>query len=183
MRLTIALLATLALAVPVSAQDDTEAYVWPTPQISDDVSALPAPVRATRQALINAARTGDIAALGPIIEAQEFPPNVSFGEVDDTLDYLKFASEDDDGRQILGLLIDLLDQPYAFYPDSGGETSYIWPYLSEIDPNALTPDQQVDAYRLLNTEQIEELKEFGAWYYWRVYISETGEWTVFVAGD
>ncbi len=183
MRLSIAFAATLALAMPAIAQDEPEAYVWPTPQISDDISALPDNVRATRAALINAARTGDIEKLRPIIEDQEFPPNVSFGEFDDALDYLKFASEDDDGRQILGLLVDLLDQPYAFYPDSGGETTYIWPYLSEIDPNDLTPAQQVDAYRLLNTEQIEELKEFGAWYYWRLYISETGEWTVFVAGD
>lgn len=183
MRLTIAFAAALTLALPTLAQEEPEAYVWPTPQISDDISALPEPVQATRQALINAARSGDIAALQSIIDAQGSPPNVSFGNPDDALAYLKDVSEDDDGRQILGLLVDLFDQPYAFYPDSGGETSYIWPYLSEIDPNAMTPDQQVDAYRLLNTEQIEELKEFGAWYYWRLYISETGEWTVFVAGD
>ncbi len=183
MRFAIAFATAFTLALPAFAQEEPDAYVWPTPQISDDISALPVNVQATRAALINAARTGDIEKLRPIIEEQEFPPNVSFGEFDDPLDYLKFASEDDDGRQILGLLVDLLDQPYAFYPDSGGEITYIWPYLSEIDPNALTPDQQVDAYRLLNTAQLEEMKEFGAWYYWRLYIKETGEWTVFVAGD
>lgn len=183
MRLQLALAATIALSLPAFAQDADEQYVWPTPEISDDISALPEPVRATRQALIDAARSGDIEALQAIIAAQNGPPNVSFGTPDDAVAYLKDVSEDDEGRQILGLLVDLFDQPYAFYPDSGGATNYIWPYLAEMDPNNLTPEQQVDAYRLLDSEEIEELKQFGAWYYWRTVISESGEWSAFVAGD
>lgn len=183
MRMSIAFAATLALAMPAIAQEEPAAYVWPTPEVSSDISALPEAVQATRQKLIDAARTGDIEALQAVIDAQEVPPNVSFGDPDDAVKYLKDVSEDDEGRQILGLLLDLFDQPYAFYPDSGGETNYIWPYLAEMDPSALTPEQQVDTYRLLNTEQIEELKQFGGWYYWRTIITETGEWTAFVAGD
>jgi len=174
---------TLALSAPAFAQDAAEEIVWPLPEISDDFSALPEPVQAKRQALIEAARTGDIEHLRPIIEAQDTPPNVSFGNPDDPLASLKDASEDDEGRQILGLLLDLFDQPYAFYPDSGGQTHYIWPYLAEIDPNALSPEQQVDAYRLLDSEQIAELQKMGAWYYWRIVISESGNWSAFVAGD
>lgn len=183
MRLQLALAATIALSLPAFAQDADEPYMWPTPEISDDISALPEPVRAKRQALIDAARSGDIAALQSIIDAQDSPPNVSFGNPDDALAYLRDVSEDDDGRQILGLLVDLFDQPYAYYPDSGGETNYIWPYLAEIDPSALTPEQQVDAYRLLDSEAIEELKQMGAWYYWRTIINENGQWSAFVAGD
>lgn len=176
-----ALVAALTLAVaPALAQDD---YVWPVPQISADPATLPEAARATRQALIEAARTGDIEALRPIIEAQEFPPTFSFGDTEDGIGYLKEISEDAAGRQLLGLLIDLLDQPFAYHPDSGGETYYIWPYLAELDPSALTPEQIVDAYRLLDTKQIAELQEMGAWYYWRVLISESGEWAAFVAGD
>lgn len=181
MRLAPVLAATLALCAPGFAQE--EEWVWPTPEISSDISALPAPVQATRQALIDAARSGNIEALKPIIDAQDYPPNVSFGDPDDALAYLKDVSEDDEGRQILGLMLDLFDQPYAFHPDSGGETYYIWPYLAEVDPNALTPEQEVDAYRLLNSEQIAELQNFGGWYYWRLFISESGEWSAFVAGD
>lgn len=181
MRLTIALAAALALSAPSLAQD--EEWVWPVPEISADISALPEPVQATRQALIDAARTGDIEALRPIIDAQQFPPNVSFGDPEDAVAYLKEVSEDEDGRQVLGLLLDLFDQPYAFHPDREGETYYIWPYLAELDPNALTPEQLVDAYRLIDSEEIENLKDFGGWYYWRVFISESGEWAAFVAGD
>ena len=174
------ILAIAALTTPAFAQDD---YVWPTPEISSDLSVLPEPVRAKREALIEAARSGDIEALKSIIDAQEAAPRVSFGDPDDPIAYLKGASEDDEGRQILGLLVDLLDQPFAWYPDSGGQANYIWPYLSELDPTSLTPEQAVDAYRLLNTEQLQELKDIGAWYYWRLYITEDGEWTAFVAGD
>ncbi len=180
MRLTAALAAVI-VCTPAIAQEAE--WVWSVPEISSDISALPAPVQATRQKLIDAARSGDIAALKPIMDAQKYPPNVSYGAPDDALAYLRDVAEDDDGRQILGLMLDLFDQPYAFHPDSGGETYYIWPYLAEIDPNALTPEQTVDAYRLLNSEQIEELKQFGGWYYWRIFISETGEWSAFVAGD
>lgn len=180
MRLAPALAALFVLSAPVLAEEE---WVWPIPEISRDISALPAPVQATRQALIDAARSGDIAALRPIIEAQDFPPNVSFGDPEDAVDYLRSESEDDEGRQILGLLLDLFDQPYAFHPDSGGETYYIWPYLAELDPNALTPEQTVDAYRLLDSAGLEDIRQFGGWYYWRLFISETGEWSAFVAGD
>lgn len=181
MRLALAFAALVVLTPPALSQE--EDWVWPVPQISSDISALPAPVQATRQALIDAARSGDIDALQPIIAAQDFPPNVSFGAPEDALAYLKDISEDDEGRQILGLLLELLDQPYAFHPDSGGETYYIWPYLAELDPNALTPEQEVDAYRLLDRAGIEEQKDFGGWFYWRTIISESGEWSAFVAGD
>ncbi|MET0437156.1 MAG: hypothetical protein ABW043_06645 [Devosia sp.] len=176
----VSILAVTLLATPVLAQDD---YAWPTPEISSDFSQLPEPVRAKRQALIEAARSGDIDSLRAIMDAQKTPPRVSFGDPEDAIAYLKGASEDDEGRQILGLLVDILDQPFAYYPDSEGETNYIWPYLSELDPTALTPEQTVDAYRLLNTEQLQELRDLEAWYFWRLYINESGEWTAFVAGD
>ena len=180
MRLAPALAALLTLSAPGFAEEE---WVWPIPEISADISALPAPVQATRRALIDAARSGDIEALRPIIAAQDYPPNVSFGDPEDAVDHLRSESEDEEGRQILGLLLDLLEQPYAFHPDSGGETYYIWPYLAELDPNALTPEQTVDAYRLLDSAELEDMKQFGGWYYWRLFISETGEWSAFIAGD
>ncbi|MNW09744.1 hypothetical protein D3C71_2068180 [compost metagenome] len=51
------------------------------------------------------------------------------------------------------------------------------------DLSALTPAQKVDAYRILTHEQLTELTELEAWYYWRVYIGKDGEWQAFVAGD
>lgn len=180
MRVTTVLALAALLSSPAMGQDD---YVWPTPTISNDISALPKPVQRKREAILAAAATGDIEALRAVFADQEFPPTVSFGEPDDAVAYLKDVSEDDEGRQILGLLIDLFSLPYAYYPDVEGPKTYIWPYLSDLSPNELTPEQITDAYRLLNHEQIQELREMDAWYFWRTGISETGEWTSFVAGD
>lgn len=182
MRFATALVSILMSCSPLLAQEEADP-VWPTPHISADVSLLPKATQKTRQLLIEAARSGDIENLRKVFAAQEFPPQVSFGEPNDTIGFLKDISEDDEGRQMLGLILDLLDQPFAWYSESGGTIYYTWPYLSELDPNALTPEQEVDAYRLLSAEDLEQLKNGGAWYYWRLSISEDGEWSSLIAGD
>lgn len=157
---------------------------WPLPVISDDLSALPEPVRAIRLSLMAAARSGDIEKLRPIFETQAEPPVVSFGAPGDPIRFLKQASGDGDGARILAILLDLLEAPYAFFPEDGEKVHYIWPYLSALTTFAdMTPEQQVDAWRILPADQVQELKLMDAWYYWRVVISETGDVTAFVAGD
>lgn len=175
----------LALAaLPVMAQDDVESYPYPKYEISDDLSALPEPVARTRERLIAAARNGDIEALRPIIAEQEYPPTVSYGGPDDAVDYLKTYSADGAGLENLAILLDLLEAPYAVFDTESETPSYVWPYLAVVeDLSALTPAQKVDAYRILTHEQLTELTELEAWYYWRVYIGKDGEWQAFVAGD
>jgi len=180
MRVTAVLALAALLAAPAVGQDDT---VWPTPTISNDISALPKAVQRKRKAILAAAATGDIESLRALFAAQEFPPTVSYGAPDDGVAYLKDVSEDEGGRQMLGLLLDLFSLPYAWYPDAEGPKTYIWPYLADLPVADLTPSQVTDAYRLLNHEQLQELRDFDAWYYWRTGISESGEWLFFVAGD
>ncbi|WP_338722676.1 hypothetical protein [Devosia sp. XK-2] len=171
-------------AVPAPAQDDIETYPYPLYEISSDLSALPAPVAQTRQRLIDAALSGDIEALRPIIAEQKFPPTVSYGEPDDAVDYLKTYSADGEGLENLAILLDLLNAPYAVFDTESDDPSYVWPYLAVMeDLSALTPAQKVDAYRIVTHEQLTELVELEAWYYWRVYIGKDGEWQAFVAGD
>lgn len=184
MRLALGFAATLALLPPAFAQEDVETYPVPEITISDDLSLLPAPVRETREKLIAAARSGDIEALRPIIAAQEFPPQVSYGEAGDPIDYLTTYSADGAGLENLAILLDLLAAPYAVFDVSSDAPSYVWPYLAVVENLAdLTPAQKVDAYRILTPDQLTELTELEAWYYWRVYIGGDGEWQAFVAGD
>ena len=180
-----ALLSLIALsAAPALAQDDAEAYTPPAIKISADLSALPAPVAATRQRLIDAALSGDIEALRPIIEAQKFPPTVPYGGPDDAVDYLKTYSADGQGLENLGILLDLFSLPYAIFDSESDTPSYVWPYLAVVDDlSAMTPAQKVDAYRVLTHDQFTELVDLEAWYYWRIYIGADGEWQAFVAGD
>ena len=171
----------LSLALPVGAQDEV---AYPDYTVSSDLSALPEAVRETREALVAAALTGDIEALRPIIEAQQYPPTVSYGGPDDAVDYLKSQSADGAGIEPLAILLDLLSAPYAIFNSGGGDPSYVWPYLAVVpDLAALTPAEKVDAYRILSHEQFSELADLQAWYYWRVYIGSDGEWQAFVAGD
>lgn len=180
MRLLAASMLALFLTPATIAQDS----VVPEIQISEDLSALPPAVAEKRQALIDAARTGDIESLRPIIAAQSSPPNVSFGAPDDAVDYLISQSADGEGIEPLAILLDLLDAPYAVFDPTGDSPSYVWPYLAVVpDLTSLSPAEKVDAYRLLSHEQVSELVELQAWYYWRVYIAEDGEWQAFVAGD
>lgn len=181
MRLVAAAILVLSLALPTAAQDGS---AFPDYTVSSDLSALPEPVRKTRDALIAAALTGDIEALRPIVKAQAFPPTVSYGGPDDAVDYLKSQSADGAGAEPLAILLDLLSAPYAIFDSGSGNPSYVWPYLAVVpDLSALTPPEKVDAYRILSHEQFTELVDLEAWYYWRVYIGHDGEWQAFVAGD
>lgn len=180
MRLLAASILTIGLCFAANAQEAG----WPEVVVSRDLSQLPAPVAEKREALIAAALTGDIEQLRPIVEAQASPPTVSYGGPDDAVDYLKEQSADGDGIEALAILLDLLEAPYAIF-DAGSDTpSYVWPYLAVVeDLSALTPAEEVDAYRILSHDQFSELVELEAWYYWRVYIGKDGEWQAFVAGD
>lgn len=180
MRLLATALVALLLIAPVAAQEAD----YPEFTVSNDLSLLPKPVAQKRQQLIDAALTGDIEALRPIVEAQANPPTVSFGGPDDVVDYLKTYSADGQGVENLAILLDLLNAPYAVFDPSGEAPSYVWPYLAVVpDLAALTPAEKVDAYRILTHEQFGELVDLQAWYYWRVYVGEDGEWQAFVAGD
>lgn len=180
MRVTAVFALAALLVSPVVGQDDMD---WPTPTVSNDISALPKAVQRKRQAILEAAASGDIESLRALFAAQDSPPTVSYGAPDDGVAYLKDAAEDEEGRQMLGVLLDLFSLPYAYYPDVEGPKTYIWPYLADLPMADLTPSQITDAYRLLNHEQLQELHDFDAWYYWRTGISETGDWLFFVAGD
>lgn len=177
-----ALFLLVCLAGPALAQD-AEFDPFANVVVSDDLAALPEPVRAMREALIAATRSGDIDNLRPIMEGQDFPPTVSYGEPDDPVAYLRDQSTDPEGKPTLALLRNLLEMPYAILPSENGNDSYVWPYLAIIDLNALTPEQTVDAYRLVTKEEFDDMGEFGGWFWWRVYIGKDGEWQAFVAGD
>jgi hypothetical protein len=183
MRLVAVACATLLLTAPVAAQEADE-MIYPEFTVSSDLSLLPKAVARKRQELIDAAMTGDIEALRPIVEAQTNPPTVSYGGPDDAVDYLKTYSADGQGIENLAILLNLLNAPYAVFDSSSDDPSYVWPYLAVV-PNLadITPAEKVDAYRLLGHEEYTNLVSLEAWYYWRVYIGKDGEWQAFVAGD
>jgi hypothetical protein len=167
----------------VVAQDGSAYDPYADLVISRDVSKLPQDVQAMRTRLLKAATGGDIGALKTIIDAQSEPPTLSFGGADDPIAFLKSASADGNGVELLAIMANMLSAPYAIIGATSPDPSYVWPYLAAADVSKLTPEQWVDAYRLLPAETAKDLPEAGSYYYWRVFIDENGDWSAFVAGD
>jgi len=153
-------------------------------EIRRDLSELPSTVAKTRDELIAAAKSGDVEMLRPILKRQTNPPVVSFGEVPDPIQFLRESSNDGEGRELLAIMIELLEAPYSIVPPQDGAPQiYVWPAYASNDLENLTPAELIDVYKIVSHQDLEEMQLFGGWYFFRVGIDANGEWRYFVAGD
>ena len=152
-------------------------------EVHRDLSALPAAVAATRDALMAAAATGDVDALKGVLDAQEELPVLSFGGAEDPLEYLRAASNDGEGRELLGIMLELLEAPFAIVGAGTADEMYVWPYFAAISLDDLSPPELVELYKLISHYDFEEMQHLGGWYFYRVGINANGDWAYFVAGD
>ena len=153
----------------------------PLPQF--DLSQLPEPVARMRAAILRAAVTGDIEALRPVIESNELPPLFSYGEISDPIVFLKNASGDADGYEILAVLTEILDAGYVRINPGTDQELYVWPWFAEWPLEALSPSQTVQLLTLVTASDLETMRQFGAYIFWRVGIGPDGTWHYFIAGD
>jgi len=161
---------------------DTEKF-GPPPTVEYDFSQLPTPVGRLREQLIEAARSGDIENLRPIFEANQELPLISFDEIEDPIDHLKSLAGDPDGREILAILIEVLDAGFVHVDIDTPEEMYVWPYFARYPLDDLTGRQMVELFKLLTAGDYEDMKIFGAYIFYRVGITPNGVWKYFVAGD
>lgn len=152
-------------------------------EVFESNDALPEPVRKMHTAILEAARSGNVETLQPVMEMNELKPTISFGEVDDPVRYWKRSSGDGEGRQILAILSEILELPYAHVNKGKDDEMYVWPYLAELSLDKLAPPQLVDLYRLVTPEEAEAMKDFGGYIHYRLGIGRDGTWHYFVAGD
>ncbi|RME95754.1 MAG: hypothetical protein D6773_18070 [Alphaproteobacteria bacterium] len=169
-----------------------QGIAWPPPHanaglkrlaIEDDPGSLPAPVKAMYEAILSAARSGELEALRPVIEKNGGPPEFSFGGGNDAIAHWRESSADKKGREILAILVNLLSMPFVHVNAGTRNDMYIWPYLAEADLDKLTPAQEVDLYRLVSPQEAKTMAEFGGYIWYRLGISREGRWLFFVAGD
>jgi hypothetical protein len=155
----------------------------PPPPVEYDLGKLPTPVRRLREQIIEAALTGDVERLRPIFEANGGPPVLSFGEIDDPIEYLKSLSGDPEGREILAILIEVLQAGFVHVDAGTPEEMYVWPYFARYPPDGLTGPQMVELFELLTAGDYEDMKIYGTYLFYRVGITPEGIWRFFVAGD
>lgn len=154
-----------------------------TPEIHTDLSILPERVKIMHDRILEAARSGDIQALHPVVEMNELKPTISFGGESDPIAYWKQTSGDGQGREILAILSEILEMPFARTDTGTSNEMYVWPYLAVLSPKKLTPAQQVDLYRLMSPEDVKTMKEAGDYIHYRLGLGRDGTWHFFVAGD
>lgn len=153
------------------------------PPILRSEAAMPPAVRKTWAALREVARLGDIEALRPLIEAQPSPPTFAFDEIDQPILYLKSLSGDPEGREILAILLEVLQSGFVLADPDSPQAMYLWPYFARYPLEELSPEQMVEMFTLLTAGDYQDMLSYGAYFFFRVGIGPDGTWHFFVAGD
>jgi hypothetical protein len=169
--------ATTTQATPDGATDES------IPQVEYDLSKLPEAVARKRQAIIDAASTGDLEKLRPIITQNGEPPLLGDDEEGDPIAYLKTLAGDDGGREILAILIEVLQAGYVHVDVGTPDEVYLWPYFARLPIDKLTPPQLVELFKLVYAGDYEDMKDDGAYTWYRAGFGPDGSWRYFLSGD
>ena len=177
--------ATTGAGTPYRSSGDQPAAVPLPSSIAYGEDGLPQPVRDLRRKLIEVARTGDIERLRPYLQSGEDGTVLSFGEAaGDPITFLKSASGDGKGIEMLAILLEVLNAGHAHVePGDTDEEIYVWPYFTQVPIDRLTEPQMVELFELVTAGDYESMKEFGAYNFYRLGISPEGKLEFFVAGD
>ena len=156
----------------------------PLPEIIYNLDRLPEPVRRMHGLIIEAAKSGEIERLRPIIGIGDDGTQLSFGGVPgDPIDFLKELSGDDQGQEILAILEEVLSAGYVRLEAGTPNELYVWPYFLAIPLDRLDARQRVELFKIVTAGDYEDMKAFGAYIFYRVGITPEGRWAFFVAGD
>jgi len=183
------LLIALACAAPAQAQvpaapkakDAQPAAALP--EVMRDLSSLPEPVRATRERILAAAKSGDPTKVAEVMKSFDPVPMFSLGGDSDPAAYWKSSYPDSDGLEALAILGEVLESPFVLLDKGTAQEMYVWPYFFGLPLAKLTPEQKVELFRLITGSDWKEMQEFGAYIFYRVGIAPNGSWQFFVAGD
>jgi hypothetical protein len=156
----------------------------PKPDVFYDPGLLPDPVRAMRDKILEAALSGDLEKLKIVIQTNEMPPAFSLGENQaDPIAAMKEQSNDGEGREVMAILAEVLEAGYVHVDVGTPQEMFVWPYFAQYPITELTPPQTIELFKIVTSFEYNEMKEFGAYNFYRVGIGPDGTWHFFVAGD
>jgi len=156
----------------------------PLPEIFYDLQKLPEPVRRMRQLIVDAAASGDIEALRPLIGTGEDVTQLSLGDTEgDPIKALRELSGDKEGHEILAILEEVLDAGYVHLDAGKPNELYVWPYFFAVPLDKLNARQSVELFKLVTAGDYEDMKAYNSYIFYRVGITPEGRWSFFVAGD
>ena len=167
-----------------AAVDDTTDHPDIPVEFINNLDTLPEPVKKMRTALVEAAASGDIERLRPLLGTGPDETQVSIGDApEDPIAALKSLSGDPDGREVLAILLDIISTGVAHTDKGTPQEAYVWPYFAEKNLDTLSPPEAVELFRIVTAGDVADMKEFGGYNFYRLGISPDGKWKFFVAGD
>ena len=152
-------------------------------QIEHDISKAPEPVRRLRQLIIDAAATGDIEKLRPLVNTGPNQARIDGDSGNDPVAALKSFSGDPDGLEVLAIIIDLLSTGYARVDAGTPDETYVFPYFAGKSLTTLTQPEKVELLRIITAGDLADMQEYGNYSFYRIGISPDGQWKFFTAGD
>ena len=162
------------------AADEPEVPV----EFFSDIAKAPEPVRRMRELIVEAAASGDIERLRPLLGKGMTETQVSIVETDEgPVETLKGQSGDDEGIEVLAILLDVLATGFVHVGKGTPDELYVWPYFAEKPLATLTPPEKVDLLRIVTAGDFADMKEFGSYNFYRVGITPDGQWKFFITGD
>ncbi|WP_137132826.1 hypothetical protein [Rhizobium sp. FY34] len=175
------------LVKPSSAQaatnDSGSDASTPKIEILQDLSKLPEAVRKTRQALVEAAASGDVERLRPLMA---FDPDVMQQlEADggNPVESFKSLSGDPDGLEILAIILDILQTGAAHVGIGTPDEMYVWPYFVGKPLAGLSAPEKVELLRIITAGDLVTMQETNNYNFYRVGIAVDGRWRLFAGGD
>jgi hypothetical protein len=152
-------------------------------EIITDVARLPAPVARTRERILSAARSGELANLLALMESSDPMPIFSLGDEKNPISYWKSSFPDSDGLEILATLTDILETGFLHVDEGTPQELYLWPYFARTPLKTLTPAQKVDLFKIVTGSDYRGMLDGGTYNFYRIGIGKDGTWRFFVAGD
>ena len=156
----------------------------PLPEIVYNLDRLPEPVRRMHDLIIEAAKSGEIERLRPLLGLADDMTQLSFGEIEgDPIEFLKGLSGDPEGQEILAIMEEVLSAGFVHLEAGTPNEIYVWPYFFGIPLDKLDARQKVELFKIVTAGDLEDMKQFGTYIFYRVGITPEGRWAFFVAGE
>jgi len=156
----------------------------PLPEVIYNLDRLPEPVRRMHDLIVDAAKSGDMEKLRPLLGLADAATQLSFGEIDgDPIEFLKGLSGDPEGQELLAILEEVMLAGFVHLEAGTPNEIYVWPYFYGIPLDKLDARQRVELFKIVTAGDLDDMQQFGTYIFYRVGITPEGRWAFFVAGE
>lgn len=172
------------IKTPQSEETEPVTAEEAAPEVIYDIEKAPEPVRRMRKLIMDAAASGDIQALKPLFDIGPEQTQIPLQTPEqDPIAALKGLSGDDEGQEILAILLDVLSTGFVQLDKGTPDEAYVWPYFAGKSLALLSPRERVELLRIVTAGDVAEMQEQGNYNFFRVGISPDGKWKFFTVGD